>query len=394
MLSAKLVTDTESLSALHSLWGDLLARSRDNEICLHPSWMRAWWSVFGCTGKRSLRTVAIFDTDRLIGLAPLHARPYVYRPGIPFRRLETLGSGEDAADETCGDYLGVVAETGREREVAFSVAGAVAAGDAGTWDELLFSSMNGDSPLPALLHDAFRSHGLRVALEEWSSAPYVPLPGTWEDYLSALKSSKRSLLRKALRSFETWAGGEPSIFFVQTAEQLPEARRVLETLHRERWGSSGVFASPKFCAFHDRLMPELLQADALDLGWISVRGEPVAAFYNFRWNGRVSFYQSGRRLDTPDDVRVGVAMHAYLIRDAIRRGLKEYDFMAGSSQYKMSFALASRPLVRLRVARPSIAETVRVATVGATTWARRLRSQGRRRVAEPSSTHDSSRGVD
>jgi CelD/BcsL family acetyltransferase involved in cellulose biosynthesis len=347
--------------------------------------MLAWWSVFGGTGKRALRTLAVFDHDRLVGLAPLLVRPYVYRPGIPFRRIELLGSGEDIADETCGDYLGILAEAGRESDVAFALAEALASGTAGKWDEVFFSSMSGDNPMPALLSSAFQSHGLDATLEEWSIAPYVPLPGTWEEYLSALKPSKRSLLRKAMRSFENWAGGEPSIVRVHNASQLAVGMSVLKALHSERWGSQGVFASHQFCAFHDRLMPELLSAGALDLGWIDVRGEPVAAFYNFRWMGKVSFYQSGRRLDIPDGVRVGVAMHAYLIRDAIKDGLREYDFMEGSSQYKMSFAVAMRPLLRLRVVKPSLVEIARVAAARAALWAKSLRDQTRPGVAEATS---------
>jgi CelD/BcsL family acetyltransferase involved in cellulose biosynthesis len=203
------------------------------------------------------------------------------------------------------------------------------------------------------------------------------LPRTWDDYLAALKQSKRSQLRKTLRAFEAWAGGPPEIVRVRTPEEIAEGRRVLVALHGERWEGGGVFASPRFSDFHARLMPELLRAGALDLGWISVRGEPVVAFYNFRWRGKVSFYQSGRRRDIPDDVRIGVTMHAWLIRAAIDEGLREYDFLEGISQYKMSFALATRKLVRLRVARPSVVETARAATARGAAWARRLRDRAR-----------------
>jgi CelD/BcsL family acetyltransferase involved in cellulose biosynthesis len=127
-------------------------------------------------------------------------------------------------------------------------------------------------------------------------------------------------------------------------------------------------------------MPRLLEAGALDLGWLEVRGEPVAAFYNFRWKGKLSFYQSGRRLDVPEDVRVGVAMHAYLLRGAIADGLREYDFLAGASQYKQTFALAERPLVRLRVARSSWLERARRAGERGLDQARRLRERARREL--------------
>jgi CelD/BcsL family acetyltransferase involved in cellulose biosynthesis len=378
MLSTTLITDPTRLRALRPAWEELLTRSSDNELPLHPSWMLPWWDVFGSEGKRSLRALAFYDDDQLVGLAPLLVRRHVYRPGIPFRRVEVLGSGEKSADETCGDYLGIIAEQGREREVASALARALTSGTLGAWDELMLSSMNGESVLPALLSEAFKARGLEADLEEWSQSPYVTLPNTWDDYLGALKQSKRSQLRKSLRAFEAWAGGEPTIVRVRTEAELAKGKKVLMELHGERWASEGVFASAKFRAFHDRLMPELLRAGALDLGWISVRDEPVAAFYNFRWNGKVSFYQTGRRLDIPDEVRVGVTMHAYIIRAAIKDGMREYDFLEGVSQYKMALALATRPLVRLRVARPSLLESARKSSARGIELAKRARDWARR----------------
>lgn len=379
MLSTSVISDPVRLSALRPAWEELLARSSDNELALHPTWLLPWWEVFGTRDRRSLRTLAFSDGGRLVGLAPLLGRRHVYRPGIPFRRLEMLGTGEDTADETCGDYLGVLAEQGREDEVATAFAQSLVSDVGGRWDELVLSSMNGQSPMPAALRRACEACGLGTELEEWSSSAYVPLPKTWDEYLGALKQSKRSQLRKALRAFESWAGGEPRIVRVRSRDEIAEGRRVLMALHSQRWASDGVFASHRFRAFHDRLMPELLDANALDLGWMSVRGEPVAAFYNFRWNGRVLFYQTGRRLDIPDEVRVGVTMHAYLIRAAIEEGLKEYDFMAGVSQYKMSLALATRPLVKLRVVKPSLLESARKASVRGIASAKKAREWARTR---------------
>ncbi len=379
MLSAVLVTDPAQLRKMRGDWEDLVARSVDNQPALDPSWMLPWWEVFGSEQKRQLRAICFHDGDRLVGLGPLLSRRQVYRPGIPFRRLEMVGSGERESDETCSDYLGLIAESGREAEVAAAFARALTSNVVGPWDELVLSSMNGDGPMPLLLRDALEANDLHVELEEWATAPFVRLPKTWDDYLAALKQSKRAQLRKALRSFETWAGGPPLLTRVRSLSELAEGKRVLMALHRERWGSDGVFGSANFRSFHDRVMPDLLAKGALDLGWMSVRDEPVAAFYNLRWNGKLHFYQSGRKLDIPDEVRVGVTMHAYLIRSAIEAGLHEYDFLAGASQYKMSLALATRPLVRLRAARRSMVETARRMSDRAYDEGRRLREWARKR---------------
>jgi hypothetical protein len=72
-------------------------------------------------------------------------------------------------------------------------------------------------------------------------------------------------------------------------------------------------------------------------------------------------------------------MHAYLIKAAIEDGMREYDFLAGASQYKMSLALATRPLVQLRAVRPSLRETARLASNRAADELRGLREKARQR---------------
>ena len=379
MLTAVLIREPADLRSLRPAWEELVARSDGGDVTLDPSWMLSWWDVFGSEGGRELRTLAFYDGERLGGLAPLLSRPHRYRRAIPFRRLEMLGSGELEADETCGDYLGPIAEKGREADVASAFAEALASNVVGPWDELVITAMNGEAALPKLLSAALEARRVGVALEERTVAPYVALPKTFDAYLASLKQNKRAQLRKSLRAFEAWAGGPPVLVRVKNASELAEGKRVLMALHRERWGGDGVFGSAKFRAFHDRLMPDLLAKGALDLGWMSVRDEPVAAFYNFRWNGKLSFYQSGRKLDIPDEVRVGVTMHAYLIQSAIADGLREYDFLAGASQYKMSLALATRPLVELRAVRPSLRETARLAGDRAAHELRGLREKARQR---------------
>jgi len=401
MLSPDLIDDPTRLRDLSAEWAELVRESAAPELTLHPDWMLPWWDVFGAgaaaPGGRSLRTLAFRGADgRLVGLAPLLGRRSVHPPGIPFRRLEMLASGEDEADETCSDYLGVIAAKGAEGAVAEAFASALAAGTLGAWDELVLPSMNGESVLPRLLESALVRRGLRVSLEERSTSPYVALPPTWDEYLAQLKGSKRAQLRKALRALESWAGGPPVIERVRTLEQLEEGKLILEALHKERWGSDGVYRSARYRAFHDRAMPLLLAQGALDLGWLRVRGEPVAAFYNLRYGGRICHYQSGRKLDTPDDVRVGVTMHALLVRAAIEDGLREYDFLGGAAQYKMALASATRPLVTLRAARPSAREWSRAAAERATGQVREVRdflrlpsarrtgSGSEKRPAEPS----------
>jgi CelD/BcsL family acetyltransferase involved in cellulose biosynthesis len=294
-----------------------------------------------------------------------------------FTRLELLASGEREADEICSDYIGAFAERGRERELAEALAEALSSGLVGEWDELCMPSMNGESLLPWSIADALRRRDVPATVEVAELSPYVPLPHSFDAYLASLSSSRRYHLRRSIRDFERWAGGSVRIEVAESERDLARGFEVLVDLHRQRWhadGEGGVFESSKFRAFHELVMPRLLAKDRLDLSWLLVGDAPVAAAYGLVHAGRVQFYQSGRRADLPPKVRPGLVLHARAIERAIASGHREYDFLPGASDYKLGLALATRPVVTLRAAPPTLREAARALGQQLRAGARRIRA--------------------
>jgi len=381
-IQCSVVEHASQLEELRSEWTALLARSSTNEPTLAPEWALTWWRVFGGLDGRELKTALFREDGRLVGMAPLLKRRYFYPGKLPFQRLEPLGTGEDLEDEVCSDYANVISEKGAEDRVARALAQTLAIGKFGNWDELLLPMANGEAPCVQSLIAAFGSQGFDARADEAGASPYIPLPRTWEQYLEALSSDDRYYLARSMREFDKWAGGEVEVKHATSRADLEIGKKILIELHRERWsaeGKQGVFASSHFSAFHEALLPQLLDAGALELMWVSVRGAPIAALYNIAWNGKIYCYQSGRTLDVPRNVRPGVIAHVYAIRRAIETGRSEYDFMAGTSQFKRKLALAYKPLVRVRAVRKSLIEYVRVFAESAAAATRTLRKRHRAR---------------
>jgi CelD/BcsL family acetyltransferase involved in cellulose biosynthesis len=373
-LGHRVVTELAEMERIQPEWEVLLARSESDNVMLAPEWILTWWRVFGPHDGRQLRLVLFREGERLVGLAPLLRRRFWYKPGIPFRRLEFLASGEGEAHTICSDYLNVIAERGREREIAARFADVVCRNTLGRWDELVLPMMAGDNGMPDLLVEAFTGKGMHAEKLQTGQAPYIPLPGSWEEYLALLPGRHRAYVRRTLRDFEAWAGNEVEVHRAQSREELAEGKRILIELHHQRWeqsGETGVFRSPRFCAFHDSVMEQFLERDALQLMWMKVRGKPFAAIYNFAWNGKVSFYQCGRSLEVEDRIRPGVVMMTRAIQDSIKAGCREFDLLEGASTYKNQLALASRPLVRVRIARPCLVEHLRRLARRGWRWLRR-----------------------
>jgi CelD/BcsL family acetyltransferase involved in cellulose biosynthesis len=359
---SEVITDFAELEKIAPAWREMLRGSAANGPMLSPAWMLSWWRVFGRRDGRCLAVAAIRDGERLVGLAPLTARRHWHRLGIPFRRLEPLGTGEAEADAVCPDYLCPIAAAGAEAAVATRLADVLVAGALGPWDEMVWPRMDGESARTTLLADALARAGLEVAIDSAGESPYITLPPTWDAYLRSLSSTHRYYVNRSLRDFDRWAGDSWDLRSAASLEELKEGLRILIALHRQRWqaaGQVGAFASPLFRAFHETLLPLLLEEGALELLWLCVRGEPVAALYNIVWDGKVYFYQGGRKMEVPGGVRPGIVLHAHAIRRAIAAGRREYDFLAVGARYKTQLALRSRPLVDLRVARPSLRELAR-----------------------------------
>ena len=347
-LSVSTLHDVAELERLRGEWEQLLGRSSGLHPSLTPTWVLTWWRVFGPEDGRRLRTLVVREGRELLGLLPLLERRHVYHRLVPMRRLELLASGERREDEILSEYLGPLAAIGREGEVARAIVDHLAA-ERATWEEMVFSALEGESPAVQALAPAFRARGFACESKVTGQCPFIALPRRWEDYLAALSSDDRYMAKRSLRDFEKWAGATGKVEVARSREDLQKGRTILHQLHETRWqsgGQDGVFASPVFRRFHDMVMPALLDRGELDLRWLMAKGEPVAVSYSVIDDGRVYFYQGGRATTVPKGVRPGIVLHLYAIKAAIEAGRKEYDFLAGDQRYKMQLSTATRPLDR------------------------------------------------
>ncbi|MEI7687230.1 MAG: GNAT family N-acetyltransferase, partial [Planctomycetota bacterium] len=206
----------------------------------------------------------------------------------------------------------------------------------------------------------------------------------------------RRSFRSCLVDFQKWSEGRSIVHHATDAASLAEGKRVLQELHRERWHADekeGAFSSPRFCAFHDTMMQHLLDVDRLDLRWLTLEGRPLAAYYAFRYGDKLYYYQAGRVVDVPTKVRLGIVILVDGLKDAMARGLREFDFLAGQAQYKSLFTDTSRTIVELRVAKPTLRETVRKTLTTGVRMFRQVRARLQTKVQVPKDVNQTERPV-
>jgi CelD/BcsL family acetyltransferase involved in cellulose biosynthesis len=159
-----------------------------------------------------------------------------------------------------------------------------------------------------------------------------------------LSANARQQLRRAFRHFSAhgalelrWAAGEA------------EAQRwftALKALHRSSWERRHrvhSFTRPFFERFHRRLIERSFAEGGVQVAEARAGDRVIGYLYNFCDGGRIYAYQSGFDDADPRE-RPGYVCHALAIRDAFRRGVKIYDFMAGRNRLKQSFATRCDPM--------------------------------------------------
>ncbi len=373
----RVLTTAAEAEAIRADWDDLARRGATNELTRSPDWLLSWWKVFGGSQGRQLRLGLLHQAGRLIGLAPLLRRWYWHGP-IPFQRLELLGSGEPETEGIYSNHLGILAEQGAEQHVADQLVHALADGAFGSWDELIFSMMAGTGPLPRHLVDAFQVRGWCVEQKEMARAPFIPLPSTWEAYLSSLSAAGRRSIQRSQKALDRWGENTTRLERVTDLNGLDRGKKLLIELHHARWTGAqhaGVFRSALYLSFHDAMMHQLAERGQLLLCWLSVRDEPIAVLYGMEWAGKVMAYQMGRRRDLPSHLRPGAVLLHLAIRQAIEAGRREFDLLADAVPYKLQLTDQSRPLLHLRVTRNSWRENARRFARKCLTGWRSLRSR-------------------
>jgi CelD/BcsL family acetyltransferase involved in cellulose biosynthesis len=214
----------------------------------------------------------------------------------------------------------------------------------GRWQRLRFDGMTLDEA--ELLLDG-RSD-VRWRTDESPVADL--LAGEEHDVLTALPTSKRQRVRRALRHL-----GELDVHWAQNAQEADSMLDELIILHNARWQAEaqpGAFASPRFTAFHRELISRLLPAGRAALFRVRRDGGTVACLYGLIEEDRMLFYQGGLQRFEDNRLRVGIAAHALFMQACRDQGLSKYDFLAPAARYKNDLSTSSEQLVWAELERP------------------------------------------
>lgn len=344
-MSGLTVERWDELAAVEEIWRELGPRS--GNLFLSWEWAAAWWRHYG--GRRRPLLAVCRDDQGPVALLPLclDARPV--------RLARWIGHGQS-------DLLGPVCAP---HDSTRALAALPAALDgARRWDLLLAE----DFPAGAAWPPELRPRTLRRI-----SSPVLATEGrSWEQFLG----SRSRNLRDQVRRKERKLAREHDLLFRLTRDRewLGRDLDVLFTLHRARWGggAEGGFAG-RDEPFHRDFAQVALEQGWLRLWTMELDGEPVAAWYGFRYGGVEWYYQAGRDPGW-ERASIGFVLLSHSIRAAFDDGVREYRFLRGGESYKDRFAAGGQDVETVAVPNGPLGRGAVVAGLAARRLPSRLRS--------------------
>ena len=309
-------------------WDRLVATTRLRSPFLSWTWQSEWARVFA--GNRPLQIQCVEDgSGGLVALLPL----YEASPG----RLQLLG-GADVSD-----YLDLIVTRGREEEAWMALLQSRSA-ERTEWE---LHAVPAASHTVTVVPQLAAACGLTASVTVEERCPVLALPPSWETYLASLSGKHRHELLRKTRRLERDA---PDARVSSVSAPTDVERRLGDFLglHRRSGAGKARFMDDRMEQFFRRVLIAFAERGACRLWFLDTSSGPIAAFVTIEWDETVGLYNSGFDSDRAA-LSPGVVLLAQLVRDAIARGRRRFDFLRGEERYKYEFEPVAEAVHAVRI---------------------------------------------
>lgn len=323
---------------LASAWSSVVGASEHPTFFVTNDAVETWLEVYGESLRPSI--VVFRDGEDVVGACLLVRRTERVGPFF-VRRVYLNTAGEDDADSVCVELNQLLCRPGYEASVAEALREHL---DDQPWDELVAPGMS-DFPSLQALRVAFADCAVRDNAKLNHVVDLETVRGSGDDFVAKLSSRERTRYRQNVRKYSEI--GEVVLETAQTTDHALAILDDLARLHQATWrsrGESGSFASARFFDYHRRLVARCFPERRVELVRVRAGSVTIGCHYDLIASGSALFYQCGYDYELRDKTNPGLVVQAFTIRHHAERGIREYDLMAGDSEYKRRLGTASRTM--------------------------------------------------
>ena len=203
------------------------------------------------------------------------------------------------------------------------------------------------SPTATSLAQLAAACGLVASVTVEERCPVLALPSSWEAYLASLSGKHRHELMRKTRRLERDAP-DARVSSARAPAEIQARLGAFLDLHRRSRTGKARFMDERMERFFRRVLIAFAEREACRLWFLDTPAGPIAAFVTIEWDGTVGLYNSGfdpeRAALSP-----GVVLLAQVVRDAIARGRRTFDFLRGEERYKYEFEPVAEAVCAVRI---------------------------------------------
>lgn len=331
MLTVKKLRYSQFLS-LEVEWNQLLQSSNNNNIFLTWQWTKLWIEAFN--QNNNLCILEIRDNSSLIGIAPFYYK--VARIPIKFKILKLCST-----DDLSPDYMDFIVKKGEERKVAGAVSKYLIEKDS-SWAVIDFNNVLRESIVSKEFKDYYSNNNVFEKNKD-IICPYLQISGNYEDYLINkfkrkkrynLKRQKKILLESKNLEYKSICEMSENISFIDKLFELHLKRASEKNIKSD-------FIKQKQKKFHRICCETLSKIGIIRTYYLGDKKSPVAVMYCYLYDNKLYYYQSG--IDPSwSKYSVGTVLLSLVIEECFKTGIKEFDFLKGSEDYKMAWSSGMR----------------------------------------------------
>lgn len=314
MLIIKEIRLEDSLS-----WDQLIRDSNTASFFQTKEWLRVWCKHFPSEGSE-VKIIGVFDGDNLLGVAPLE---------ISENSVNFLGINPVLGGELVSDFGDIIIKSGREKEVWENLIRQCLADS----QSIALNFIREDSPSFKILQE------LGGEVKEIDVAPYIDLPGTWDEYLNSLARHDRHELRRKMRKI-----AEEGAIMTDYRGDDNDSEEFFALMVNSNERKKN-FLTPEMKLFFHEVI-KTFYPDKLALSFLKSGKNYIAGVLTFLFKDEVLLYNSG--FDSKyANLAAGLILKAYLIKKAIETGKKKFDFLRGGERYKYDLGGKERKLYKV-----------------------------------------------
>lgn len=342
-LRIELIDTPSEFAAVSEEWNAALSRSGGGSVFLTHQWLSGSWSFLSAT--RKLRVLVLRDGARFAGALPLALETQRWRPS-PVRCLVFL------TDPITGSVRSdLMVDT--DADEAVSICASFLRETRTEWDVGIFDSMPAESPLVRRYGSFCAAGGLHgQPLEEYLRLHYLPVAGTWEEYMQSHSQHSREHLRRERAKLERL--GRVSSEFATTQDAVLEAVKTFFALEKKSAKQGRADYTPldtRLSSYFHTQFHGLAAAGLALVATLRLDGAPIASILATRYRGVIHTLND---VYDPQSAKgyPGHYLRGDLLRHAWQHGYREVDFN-GYGSHLQRWRTVARPHYRAIFYSPS-----------------------------------------